>query len=391
MIAVIADDFSGAAELGGIGLRYHLSVEVNTTVNPRTQANVLIIATDARSLSKQEAVLVMQKIMQQLVALQPEMIFKKTDSVLRGHILAELAAQLPIAQCEKAVLVPANPTLGRTIQNGRYFLHGQPVHETSFSEDPDFAITSSVIEDMLQVNGHTVHIKKVHEPLPAEGIIVGEATATQDLQAWAARIDHQTLAAGAAGFFEAILEIKLAGKQPLPNASDLVQHARPFSSTAPSLFVCGSTFANSRQQVQQLHAVGGPVSYMPENIMPADLLGRYSYIKWGDEVTNLIKKYGKAVVAIHPDTNRQMPVQPVVLRKKMAGLVNEVLQRGLVKELFIEGGATAWSVVNASGLTRFFPVQETGAGVVRMCTHGSDLCVTVKPGSYPWPAAMWNF
>lgn len=389
MIAVIADDFSGAAELGGIGLRYHLSVEVNTTVNPRTQADVLIIATDARSLSKQEAVLVMQKLMQQLVALQPEMIFKKTDSVLRGHILAELAAQLPIAQCEKAVLVPANPTLGRTIQNGRYFLHGQPVHETSFSEDPDFAITSSVIEDMLQVNGHTVHIKKVHETLPAEGIIVGEATATQDLQAWAARIDQQTLAAGAAGFFEAILDTKFAGKLPAKKAG-LIQ-ATPYDSTAPSLFVCGSTFSNSRHQVQKVHAAGGPVSYMPGDIMQSDLMGRYSYIKWGDEVTNLVKKFGKAVVAIHPDATREWPVQPVLLRQKMAGLVNEVLQGGLVKELFIEGGATAWSVVNASGLTQFFPVEETGAGVVRMCTHGAALCVTVKPGSYPWPAAMWKF
>jgi uncharacterized protein YgbK (DUF1537 family) len=75
----------------------------------------------------------------------------------------------------------------------------------------------------------------------------------------------------------------------------------------------------------------------------------------------------------------------------MAGLVNNVLQRGVVKELFVEGGATAWAVVNASGLTQFFPVEEVGAGVVRMYTSDAELCITVKPGSYPWPSTMWNF
>jgi uncharacterized protein YgbK (DUF1537 family) len=326
-----------------------------------------------------------------LMLLQPELIFKKTDSVLRGHILAELAAQLPIAQCDKAVLVPANPTLGRTIQNGRYFLHGQPVHETSFSEDPDFAIKSSSIEDMLKVNGHTVHIKKAHEALPAEGIIVGEATARQDLQAWAARIDHDTLAAGAAGFFEAILETKMALITRRQTAPLLHHNVAPLSASSPSLFVCGSTFANSRNWVQKIQAANGPVCYMPENIIQSNYTGRYAYVKWGNEVEALIKKHGKAIIAIHPDANNGLPLEAAQMRQKMAGLVNEVLQRQIVKELFIEGGATAWSVVNASGLSQFFPVQEPGTGVVRMYTSDAELCITVKPGSYPWPIAMWNF
>src|SRR5882757_10096749 len=44
MIAVIADDLTGAAELGGIGLRYGLSVEVNMDVNLSTKADLLVIA-----------------------------------------------------------------------------------------------------------------------------------------------------------------------------------------------------------------------------------------------------------------------------------------------------------------------------------------------------------
>jgi uncharacterized protein YgbK (DUF1537 family) len=402
MIAVIADDFSGAAELGGIGIRYHLSVEVNTMVNTNTTADVLIIATDARSLPKQEAVQVMQQHMQQLMALHPELIFKKTDSVLRGHIVAELMAQLPIANCDKAVLVPANPVLGRTIEDGRYYLHGQPVHLTSFSQDPDFAITSCVVEDMLRSNGHAIHIKKVNESLPATGIIVGEATATNDLEAWAARIDQQTLAAGAAGFFEAIIrnrfrtdvlsEVEGSGVEGSDEGPERSRRAvAHLDSAALRLFVCGSTFANSREAIQKIKAAGGPVCYMPGDMIKSDITGKYTYVKWANETVALIKKHGKAIVAIHPDSTKGIMIRAGQLREKMAGLVNEVLQRSIVQELFIEGGATAWSVVQASGITQFIPVQEMAPGVVRMHTRHDNLYITVKPGSYAWPEGVWDF
>jgi len=55
MIAVIADDFTGAAELGGLGLRYGMSVEIETEVTNDCKVDLLIIATDTRSVSKKQA------------------------------------------------------------------------------------------------------------------------------------------------------------------------------------------------------------------------------------------------------------------------------------------------------------------------------------------------
>src|ERR1044072_5016515 len=181
MIVVIADDFTGAAELAGIGLRYHLKVELGAQVNKDTKADLFVVATDTRTMSEADAVQEMEKHTRELMALRPEMIFKKTDSVLRGHVLAELRAQLSLTGFEKAVLVSANPALGRTIKDGRYYLQVKTVHESSFSYDPDFAITSSVITDMLRCNGYPVAVKKPAEALPATGIIVGEANQTADL------------------------------------------------------------------------------------------------------------------------------------------------------------------------------------------------------------------
>lgn len=385
MIAVIADDFTGAAEMAGIGLRYHLNVELGTEVNKNTKADLFIIATDTRSLTEAEAVRNMQKHTRDLLALQPTLIFKKTDSVLRGHILAEMRTQLSLTGFEKAVLVAANPALGRTIQNGRYYLQGQPVHESSFSHDPDFAITSSAVEDMLRGNGYPLHIKRSDEVLPATGIIVGEATQTADLQSWATKMDNKTLVAGAAGFFSAMLDKILAGKQ--RGVENIKKPDRlPFS-----LFVCGTTFANSRNAIQQIKAAGGPVCYMPDDIIKSVHSGTYSYVKWANEVVALVKKHGKAIVAIHEDSTKNISIRGGQLKEKMAGLVKEVLQRSMVQELIVEGGATAWAMISQSGLKQFFPVEEMAPGVVRMQTNDPGLFITVKPGSYQWPEGLWNF
>lgn len=385
MIAVIADDFTGAAELAGIGLRYHLNVELVTEVNKETQADLLVIATDTRSLPEAEAVQVMQKHTKELLALQPALIFKKTDSVLRGHVLAEMRAQLSLTGFEKAVLVAANPALGRTIENGTYYLHGKPVHESSFSHDPDFAITSSAIEDMLRCKGFPVHIQRPEEALPAAGIIVGEAAQTADLQSWAARMDDSTLLAGASGFFTAMLNKVLAGR------TTTEKQVLPEEHLPVSLFVCGTTFANSRNAIKNIMAAGGPVCYMPDDLLRSVHIGSYSYVKWANEVVALLKNHGKAIVAIHEDAARDTAVDISLLKEKMAGLVHEVLQRTKVQELIVEGGATAWALINQAGFTRFFPVEEMAPGVVRMQTNDPGLFITVKPGSYQWPDGLWDF
>ena len=90
MIAVIADDLTGAAELGGIGIRHGLKTEIRTAVGSATDAHLLIIAADSRSKDEPAAIEEMTIITQQLRTLNPEWVYKKTDSVLRGHVLADL-------------------------------------------------------------------------------------------------------------------------------------------------------------------------------------------------------------------------------------------------------------------------------------------------------------
>ena len=56
--------------------------------------------------------------------------------------------------------------------------------------------------------------------------------------------------------------------------------------------------------------------------------------------------------------------------------------------MLIEGGSTAHSVIQKLGWQSFTPIEELAQGIVRMKVEGrDDLHLTLKPGSYEWPAA----
>ena len=76
---------------------------------------MLIISTDSRSLKKKEALKVTADAVRKIVQLKPDLIYKKIDSVLRGYVLDELKVQMELSGLNKVFIMPANPSLGRTI------------------------------------------------------------------------------------------------------------------------------------------------------------------------------------------------------------------------------------------------------------------------------------
>jgi len=332
MIVVIADDFTGAAELGGIGFRHGLVTEICTVVPVRPEVDLVVIAADTRSKDVSAAVADMLEITRKVRELGPELVYKKTDSVLRGHVVAELKVHMEVLGFNQALLVPANPALGRVIRDGHYFVNGVPVHETAFAMDPEFPVRSSGVQEMLG------------EGFSESGIIVGEAGSVDDLWDWAGRVEPGMLLAGAAGFFSAILDRR----------------------RLPVLYVSGTTFDTSRERLKRLYEDGGPVLYMPVDL---------------ERAVELLRG-GKLVVA-----EGAGGMSALELRTRMGRLIAQLLEQVKVGELVIEGGSTAYAILKEAGLSRFVPEQELAQGVVRMRVPGGML-VTVKPGSYGWPDSL---
>ena len=368
MIAVIADDLTGAAELGGIGIRYGLRTEIRISAGVgaslSSAVDLLVIAGDSRSKDERAAVEEMTRATRQLRLLQPEWVYKKTDSVLRGHVIAELEAHMEGLDRRLAVLVAANPSMGRTIRDGRYFLNGLPVHLSAFAADPEFPVTTSEVQEMVHKRERPVYVRKAADELPVRGIVVGEVQDKNTLQFWVRRMPREALPAGGADFFTAILEARV-GRREMNSTSG-------FSPGGPILFVSGSTFDSSRALVREQFDQGGPVCYMDEN--------------WATAVTGMLHDRGKAIMAIDAAYRGDTALQ---LRRRMADAVAVVLRTSTPGELIIEGGSTAFAILEQQGWQSLLPEQELGPGTIRMrVPEAPGLFLTVKPGSYRWPESI---
>ncbi|MDR6944412.1 four-carbon acid sugar kinase family protein [Mucilaginibacter pocheonensis] len=379
MIAVIADDLTGAAELAGIGLDYQLKTEINTIVDPACTADLLIIATDTRSLRKSEAKSIISNLTRQLVALKPQIIFKKIDSALRGHVLDEIESQMEAAHLKRALIVPGNPQHGKKVINGIYYYNGKPVHLSNYAHDPAFPVISSNVRVMLRAN-ETLPILKTDERLPETGIVIGEAPDPHDLVYWAELADNKTLIAGASGLFNSLLALFYEKH---------VVSAKAPGALLPRLFVFGSTFNQGKYPVIDglIHNI--PVVHIPARVIVNDVKA-HLYENYLDLIIQYLTDHRNAIIAISSDTLREQPIDPVQLAGKMGNIIKYINQQVHLNELLIEGGATAWAILAQLNITKLHPLQQISAGVIRTNVAGDNqLYVTLKPGSYKWPASVW--
>jgi uncharacterized protein YgbK (DUF1537 family) len=429
-IIVIADDLTGAAEIAGIGLRYHLTVEIMTKLETDSQADLWVIAANTRSVAETEAKKIISELSEQLLALKPTLIYKKIDSVLRGHILVEITEILQKTNHHQALIIPTNPSLGRTISNGNYFVNGVPISETSFAHDPEFAIKSSHVLAMIKAENTTVKVLKTTDVLPKKGIFIAEANTKEDIEYWAFQANQNTLLVGAADFFNAIFakfwqnnlekEYNLIfGKNisesviPTKEGTDVLYpqsfFLREYNSSllrrddksvkdavkfqkvknAKTLYVSGTTFGKSVQAIAQKSQLDGSVSYLPEAFF-SDKNEAKIIQEWANEILCLLQNHTSVIIAIGDLSNHK--VLPTQLAKWMGLVVRKVLENSEIHELLIEGGATAAAILQTLCFTRFTPTNEFSQGVIRMkCQGETQTYLTIKPGSYEWSKEIWKF
>ncbi len=365
MIAIIADDFTGAAELAGISLRYGLKVELCTGEVIATGADVLIVSTDSRSLNKAAALQKTEEVLKQVLQLNPEWIYKKIDSVLRGYVLDELKVQMQWMNKSKAFILPANPSFGRTISNGMYFVQGKPISETGFAADPEFPVSSSMVPAIL--NNDTLRVVKQPDELTGDGFFVGEAVAEEGVKAWAGAMNEGFVLAGAGDFYTALLQQRFKEQQ-----------AATFNLQLPLLYVCGTSFDQSVNFVKQVHEKSPVVLYINKQMLEQSIVDD----EWLQACNEILTGEKKAIIAFRREMiPGEMPA--VDLRGIMAKAVQAVVKENDIVELFIEGGSTATAILQELSINHLMPVNEISRGVVRM--KAGSLFITVKPGSYELP------
>ena len=383
MLAVISDDFTGASEIAGAALAKGYRTVIETRSVGRDDAEVLVIASNMRSLDARSAQEKSGLLTRELLRFEPRVVFKKVDSVLRGNIGPELEGQMRSEGKSRALLVPANPSRGRVVIDGVYFVEKAPIAESGFADNYDFGPPTSRVVDILRHrNGSEAVCVPPGRLASAPGIYIGNAANAADLRAWAQQVHEDVVPAGAADFFGAVLDTCTPAASPPPG---------PWVNTAATrtLYVCGSNFPTSRNAVNDARVHGVRVLAMPDEIYFRPGIDQASLAAWSGEVIDALREDGRVIIAaLQSPKGDSLAGQDI--GHVLAGVARRAVAAGEIDDLMIEGGATAQAVLSALGVSSLYPVQSLAPGVTRMLVDGHpQLHVTMKPGSYRWPEAVW--
>ena len=127
-ILIFADDLTGAADCaaGFIGKASEVVVALEERV--RVRAPVLSIDLNTRMLLSDAASAKVEQAFSSRRARAADILFKKIDSTLRGHVASELrAARKALGPKRPILFAPAFPAQRRTVRNGRVHVNGKPL------------------------------------------------------------------------------------------------------------------------------------------------------------------------------------------------------------------------------------------------------------------------
>ena len=388
MLTIIADDITGAAEIAGIAHRYGLhtmlTVYKDGMVWPDTDADILVVATDTRSMDPHGAMCVTARIAHEADR-HGDIIFHKTDSALRGHVVEEIHAIMDSTHYTQALYLPANPSKGRIISHGIYYIatppHGgehsvmTPIAETPFSFDPEFPATTSSLAERFATTAYTSTLGRISMP---------DAVSAEDIMLIVDGImkrdgGRQTIMAGAADLFTALIErlYGISHREPAPFAG----LAAGRGSERTVMIVRGST--QSTQQGPLL-----PVETMPDSVFHEQQEPDVWAQQARERYTSRYAQEGGCILTIGDKPVREGKHAAVYLRTAMATACHRMTEGNEPDELVIEGGATAYAIISRMRQHTFSITDEIAPGVVRMAVSNANgtktTYITLKPGSYEW-------
>ena len=378
-IIVIADDITGAAEIAGIANSAGLKTKLVMAGNDITGGllcdkhlnDVVIFATDTRQMPEQDAVNEIEKLTSLCVGGRKcgkdFILFKKTDSALRGHIMEECNAIIRNSFYNKVLLLPQNPSKGRIVRGGKDYINNVPLNETLFANDPEFPTKTA------DVRGYGI------TDAENEGDIIKLVEAA----------DKKTLFAGGADLFKVVIGNVLKNVETLPTVakSDSIDLA----DLPKFLMVCGSTQSTNVVEKPLCRQYDVVECNMPEDVF----LGKAGSEAWLSELLSKYPQRNLALTINYPSQGgRDFAIR---LRKTMAEVVKGLLQDNTVTQagkvsprifIIIEGGATAFEILSTLGWNTFNVEKEHFPGVVELSNH--DARIILKPGSYPWKGLLDN-
>jgi len=353
-LLIIADDFTGALDTGvqfaKQGIDAWMTTDLNTDLSD-IRAEVLSVDAETRIMSPEAAYRAVLGLAEAAKKAKIPMIFKKTDSTLRGNIGAELSA-LAVAFRKPVAFVPAYPKNGRVTKKAVQYANGLKIAETGLSRDPVNPVRHSYIPDII---AETSDIRVIAGNALEDGCVtVFDAESDGDMADIFAYLSHENalgLTAGCAGFAGVLAASSLFDKK-----------LKPVGRRAGcTLAVCGSVNEASARQAEKAEKEGYPVFTLPAKL----LLGADEEV-----LLSIAKEIGGALASsgfalIRTDGDRSLSGDaPEKISRAVGKLTRILAQSSQAGHLILFGGHTANAVMREIGLNGFRPRAEILPGVV---------------------------
>lgn len=351
-LVIIADDLSGAAETAGaIAAASGSPAQVWLGHPGGFDAPVVAVDTATRALTGEAVGAALAATLDAIP--HGARVYKKIDSLLRGHVAAELAVLR--ARGLQLVVAMAVPRIGRSVRDGVVTVSSVPLHESrlwgsggghpprSIADAiglPCAALPLDVVRSERLASALTVALAAGQVP-----VCDSETEADLDRIAEALRgLDPRVVVVGSAG-----LARSMAAGLDIPSSVPRFTHG-----SARVITVVGSVAATAPAQVARLVARGVAQVVLSPGA-PIELDGH------------------DAVVTLAAD----MPWDDATFAA-LAGAVARLPGR---TDLVLTGGDTARRTLDALGVTCLFPEREIHDGAV-LSTTADGAAVVTRPGSY---------
>ena len=216
MLGLVADDLTGAGDasvqfakrgwytLLTLEVRREVRLKPDTTdrgllvdsTGVRLSRTVMALTTDCRALGNEAAERLTSGAVTALMHAGVDRVFLKIDSTLRGSVPGQVAGALAAWRTRypdaRAVVCPAYPAMGRTVESNRLLVQGEPVERTAFGRDPVTPVTTSDMATLIPLSPR---------------VSVADAATNADLMTIAASISAagpSVIAVGSGGLADAL-------------------------------------------------------------------------------------------------------------------------------------------------------------------------------------------
>ena len=411
MVGIVADDITGANDIGLMFAKYGYRVEVFSQYNSidlaSIPADVLVLDTNSRCDDPELAYNKVAAATKLLAPLRPRLMIKKTCSVFRGNIGVEFDAMLDAVAADFAIVVAAFPKNGRITKEGLHFVHGRPLVESEFVNDPVHPTRCNDLREIItqqsqrRVNlldhqvvaaGPTAIRAELERLRPLGGYLVCDVVDQTALQLLAEAFANEPLIFGSSAIAE---ELPCFWPPPTKGYSLSELPKTP----AGTLIIAGSLTPQTKQQVELARESGVLTAELDTRLLFSEL-GRVQEMERLTGLAIPALRAGRTVL-IHSaqeasliDATLRVAADQgfnrIEANRKVSNTLGELTKTLVaatgIKRLILAGGETAGDVCRHLGISGNLVLSEIQPGLPSGLSRGQEeLLLVLKSGSFGSP------